>query len=48
MNTYAVTVGRGGSGTFVVIVNALTSDMARNTATSQYPGYSAQSMKVAR
>lgn len=48
MNTYAVTMGRGGSGTFVVVVYALTPDMARNIAMRQYPGCSAQAVKVAR
>lgn len=50
MNTYAVTMGRvgGGSGTFVVIVAARTPDMARRTAMSQYPSFSAQAVKVAR
>ncbi len=46
MTTYMVTMGRGGSGTFVVIVHALTPDMARSTAMAQYPSYSAQSVKV--
>ena len=50
MQTYAVRLGRagGGAGTFVVIVYALTPAMARNTAMSQYPGYSAHSVKQAR
>ena len=48
MKTYAVTMGRpgGGSGTFVVIVYALTPGMARNIAMSQYPGFSAQAVKM--
>lgn len=48
MNTYAVTMGRGGSPTFVVVVYALTPDTARNIAMRQYPGCSAQAVKVAR
>ena len=50
MNTYAVKMGRrgGGSGTFVVIVHALTPDMARNIAMSQYPGFAAQAVRMYR
>ena len=50
MNTYLVTLGAvgGGSGTFVVIVHALTPDMARHTAMTQYPGCSAQAVKTRR
>jgi hypothetical protein len=46
MVTYIVTMGRGGSATFQVIIHALTPDMARNIASSQYPGFSAQAVKV--
>lgn len=48
MQTYIVTMGRhgGGAGTFKVIVYALTPGMARHTAESQYPGYSAQAVRA--
>jgi len=48
MQTYIVIMGRpgGGAGTFQLIIHALTPDMARHTAESQYPGYSAQAVKV--
>lgn len=46
MTTYMVTMGRGGSGTFVVVVHALTPDMARHTAMTQYPNCSVQAVKV--
>lgn len=48
MQTYVVTMGRrgGGSGTFKVIVHALTPGMARHTAEAQYPGMSAQAVRA--
>lgn len=48
MVTYIVTMGRpgGGAGNFQVVVTALSPDMARNIAASQYPGFSAQAVKV--
>lgn len=47
MATYSVTMGRpgGGAGTFIVIVHALTPDMARRIAEAQYPGFSAQAVR---
>lgn len=46
MATYEVKMGRpsGGSGTFVVRVNAGTPDQARHSAEAQNPGYKSQSV----
>lgn len=48
MVTYVVTLGRpgGGAGSFQVIIHALTPDMARNIAMSQYPGFSAHAVRT--
>ena len=48
MATYIVTMGRpgGGAGTFRITISGLTPDMARKTATAQFPGYSVQSVRV--
>lgn len=50
MQTYVVTMGRygGGSGTFKIIVHALTPGMARHSAESQYPGYCSQAVRFYR
>ncbi len=46
MAKFEVKLGRpgGGSGTFVIVVNAGTPDEARRAAEAQNPGYSAQSV----
>ena len=45
MRTFAVTLGKGGSGTFTIEINAATPDEARRIAEHQYPGYRAQSVR---
>lgn len=47
MKGYVVTMGRpgGGAGTFSLVIWALTPDMARRTASAQYPGFSAHSVR---
>lgn len=49
MVTYIVTLGRpgGGAGVFQIPVTALSPDMARHIATSQYPGFAALAVKAA-
>lgn len=49
MARYEVKMGRpgGGSGTFVVTVNAGTPDEARRAAEAQNPGYKAQAVSRA-
>ena len=48
MVTYIVTLGKpgGGAGVFQIPVTALSPDMARNIASSQYPGFVALAVKV--
>jgi len=48
MTTYIVTMGRpgGGAGVFQIPVTALSPEMARNIAASQYPGFAALAVKV--
>lgn len=50
MTTYEVRMGKqgGGAGEFFIIVHALTPDMARYTATSQYPGMKALGVRAIR
>lgn len=47
MAKFEVKMGRpgGGSGTFVVVVNAGTPDQARRSAEAQNPGYKAQAVR---
>lgn len=47
MAKFEVKMGRagGGSGTFVVVVNAGTPDQARRSAEAQNPGYVAQAVR---
>jgi hypothetical protein len=47
MSQWEVKMGRpgGGSGTFVVIINAGTPDQARRSAEAQNPGYKAQAVR---
>lgn len=45
MRKYAVTLGKGGSGTFTIEVYAASPDEARRTAAAQYPGYRAQAVR---
>ena len=45
MASWEVTMGRGGSGTFKVVVNASTPDEARRTAQAQNPEYKAQAVR---
>lgn len=45
MRKYEVTLGKGGSGTFKIEVNAASPDEARRIAENQYPGYNAQAVR---
>ena len=45
MASWEVTMGRGGSGTFKVVVHAGTPDEARRAAEAQNPGYNAQAVR---
>lgn len=45
MARFEVTLGRGGSGRFVVIVSAGTPDEARRLAEHQNPSYVAQAVR---
>lgn len=47
MAKFEVKMGRpgGGSGTFVVVINASSPDQARRSAEAQNPGYKAQAVK---
>lgn len=45
MASWEVTMGRGGSGTFKVVVYASTPDEARRTAEAQSPEYNAQAVR---
>jgi len=47
MRLWKVTLGKGGSGTFSIEINAATPDEARRNAEHQNPGYRAQSCKPA-
>lgn len=46
MRLWTVTLGKGGSGTFSIEINAATPDEARNTAKQQYPNYRVQSVRA--
>ena len=50
MQTYAVTMGRKGSGspTFIHVVHALSPDMAKHAAEFQNPGLKALSVRAIR
>lgn len=48
MQLFEVTLGKGGSGTFKLPINAQTPDEARRIAEGQYPGYNAQAVKTVR
>jgi hypothetical protein len=45
MASWEVTMGRGGSGTFKVVVHASTADEARRAAEAQNPAYNAQAVR---
>lgn len=45
MNSYEVTLGKGGSPTFKIELRAATPDEARRIAQHQYPGYKAQAVR---
>lgn len=45
MRKFSVTLGKGGSGTFAIEINAATPDEAKRIAEAQYPGYRAQSVR---
>jgi hypothetical protein len=45
MASWEVTMGRGGSGTFKVVVHASTPDEARRVAEAQNHGYNAQAVR---
>lgn len=46
MQTYEVTLGKGGSGTIKIPVKAQTPAEAKAIAEHQYPGYRAQSARA--
>lgn len=46
MQTYEVTLGKGGSGTIKIPVQAQTPDQAKKIAEHQYPDYRAQSARA--